>query len=377
MRRTPFGPRRSRATRVALITPPLDSSGGIGRLMSYVVSSIPADDIDIRVLDPRGPSQRPVLSIAPLMRAWLELVILGVAGRVDVAHINMSSGGSSLRKPVMLWTCRLFRVPVVLHLHASEYPEFFASMPRAAKALLRRTFSRADIVLVLGVRWQQYVCRELRVPAAKVSVLLNASPGPDLAPTLHPRNGDPLRVLFLGRLGKRKGVPEILQALADVRVRERAWTAVLAGDGDIAHYRLEARRLGLDDRVIFRAWLDAEEVSRLLADSHVLLLPSRAEGLPMAMVEAFAHAVPVVGTPVGAMPDVLEGGINGLIVRAGDSGQLADALLTLLDDEELRLRLARNARRTWEERLDIVAYTRSLAMCWRGVSAAAGNRTGP
>lgn len=358
------------AMRVVLITPPLDSSGGIGRLMSYVIAATPAEEIAIRHLDPRGRSLRPICSIFPLVRAWLELVLLGLARSVDVAHINVSSHGSSIRKPVMLWTCRLFRIPVVLHLHASQYPEFFDALPQLAKAFLRRTFSAADLVLVLGRRWQHYVCRELAVPTEKVAVLLNASPGPGVIQAQLARGSDPLRILFLGRLGRRKGVPEILQALADSRVRHEPWTAVLAGDGDIAFYRSEAERLGLDDRVRFSGWVDAADAHDLLVDTDLLLLPSHAEGLPMSLIEAFAHGVPVISTPVGAIPDILEGGVNGLLVQSGSSAQLADALLTLIDDEPLRLTLAQNARRTWEERLDIASYARELARCWSRASTA-------
>jgi glycosyltransferase involved in cell wall biosynthesis len=357
------------ATRVALITPPLESSGGIGRLMSYVVATMSAEDVAIRVLDPRGSSLRPILSIFPLARAWLQLVSLGLTRGVDVAHINVSSHGSSIRKPVMLWTCRLFHIPVVLHLHASEYPEFFDSLPQPAKAFLRRTFSRADLVLVLGSRWKDFVCHELHVPAEKVVVLLNASPGPSTIRTLKTRGSEPLKILFLGRLGKRKGVPEILQALNDVRVRHKPWIATLAGDGDIALYSAEAERLGLDDRVVFPGWVDTDEAQQLLAESDLLLLPSRAEGLPMSVIEAFAYGVPVVGTPVGAIPDILGEDVNGLLVQPGDDVQLADALLKILNDEPLRLKLAQNARRTWEERLDIASYGRKLASCWSRVAA--------
>lgn len=356
------------AIRVALITPPLDSSGGIGRLMSYVVQTMSADDIAIRLLDPRGRSRRPILSILPLTRAWLELLFLGLTGRVDVAHINISSHGSSLRKAVMLWTCRLLRIPTILHLHASEFPEFFDSLPRPGKVFIRRTFSSADFVMVLGARWRDYVCDELRVPVDRVAVMLNAAPGPVTMRAPKARGADPLRILFLGRLGARKGVPEILRALADSRVRREPWVAVLAGDGEIALYRAEAQRLGLDHRVTFSGWVDSDHAQQLLSESDLLLLPSHAEGLPMSVIEAFAHGVPVVSTPVGAIPDIVENDINGLLVRSGDSVQLADALLRLMDDEPLRLILAENARRTWEERLNVASYARELALCWRRMS---------
>lgn len=333
--------------------------------MSYAVTTVAADDITIRLLDPRGRSSRAILSIFPLARAWLELVLLGLTRRVDIAHINISSHGSSIRKPVMLWTCRLFRIPIVLHLHASEYPDFMDTLPRPAKALLRRTFAGADVVLVLGSRWRDYVCRELQVPSEKVAIMLNAAPGPDVPPAPRVRGSDPVRILFLGRLGTRKGVPEILRALADPRVLCKRWTAVMAGDGDVALYRAEADKLGLGDRVMFSGWVNSDGAQRLLVESDLLVLPSHAEGLPMSIVEAFAYGVPVVSTPVGAISDIVEDGANGMLVQPGNSTQLADAMLSLIDDESLRLTLAQNARRTWEEHLDITTYARELAQCWR------------
>lgn len=363
------------ATRIALITPPLDSSGGIGRLMSYVLASMPRTEAEIYVLDPRGHSQRPIWSVFSLARAWVTLVALGVARRVDVAHINMSSHGSSVRKPIMLWTCRMLRIPVILHLHASEYPAFFSTLPPLAKRFLRRTFAAADVVLVLGSQYREYVCNDLAVPARKVRVLLNGSPGPDSAPVRAPRSGsEPLKILFLGRLGERKGVPELLAALADHRFDAVQWLATLAGDGDVAHYRAQARALGLGERVRFPGWVSTPDANRLLLESDVLVLPSRAEGLPMSVIEAFAYGVPVVSTAVGAIGDIVEHGFNGLLVPAGDSAPLADALLTLLADDSLRRRLACNARRTWENELDIASYARKLTSYWQTTSTATVRR---
>ena len=357
------------AIRVALITPPLDASGGVGRMMSYVVGSLPGKDIEITLLDTRGHSPHPALSIFPLQLAWLRLIFLGVGRRVDVAHINMSSHGSTMRKTAMLWTCRACSIPTVLHLHSGYYPEFYTKARGHLKAFLRRTFATADLVIVLGSVWRDFVCNQLGVSPNKVIVLPNGAPGPALVRAPQSRERAPLRMLFLGRLCKPKGVPELLAALASTDVRGKRWTARLVGDGDLAAHRAEAERLGIADRVEFLDWVDAERAQQLLAESHLLLLPSHAEGMPMSLIEAFAHGLPAIATPVGAIPDFLEHGSNGLLVTPGDPTQLADAILTILRDEPLRLRLAANARRTWEQKLDIASYTRTLVSHWRHLSA--------
>lgn len=157
----------------------------------------------------------------------------------------------------------------------------------------------------------------------------------------------------------------MLEALGDPRVRNESWIATLAGDGASAPYRRRAEELGLADRVSFSGWVDSDEARAMLADTDVLVLPSHAEGLPMSVIEAFAHGVAVVSTPVGAIPEILEDAVNGLLVSPGDSAQLAQALLTILQDEPLRRRLAESGRRTWEDRLDISSFSQQLALFWR------------
>ena len=207
------------------------------------------------------------------------------------------------------------------------------------------------------------------MPASQVLTLPSGAPGPDIFAAPQPRDDAPLRILFLGRVGRLKGVPEIIAALASAGVRKEAWTALLVGDGDHSTHRAEAERLGLADRVKFREWVDTSDAQRLLAESHLLLLPSHAEGLPMSLIEAFAHGLPVIATGVGAIPDFLDSGVNGLLVHPGESAELADAILTILRDERLRLKLAGNARRTWEEYLNIASYARELTSCWHALAA--------
>src|SRR5206468_805374 len=96
--------------------------------------------------------------------------------------------------------------------------------------------------------------------------------------------------------------------------------------------------LGLADRVDVTGWVGAAETDALLAGAHLLLLPSREEGLPMSVLEAIARGIPVVTTPVGAIPDVVQDGVQGLVVEPGDSGALAAAIAELLADEPRRRR---------------------------------------
>jgi glycosyltransferase involved in cell wall biosynthesis len=356
--------------RVVVVGPPLAASGGIGRVMSYALAALDqngtsvrsGNEVEVQVLDTRGRRRSPWWALLPLLSSCAVLLARALRRTVDVVHVNMSSHGSALRKGVVVRVCRLGGLPVVLHLHASSFPEFFEPLPTWAQSWVRRTFALASTVLVLSHSWADYVRDELGVPPERVAVLPNATPAGSRAPGR--RSGEPLRVLMLGRLGPRKGTPELLAALGDPEMRARSWTATLAGDGDTADYRARAADLGLDARVSLPGWLNQPEVATLLSEAHVLVLPSHAEGLPMSVIEAFSAAVPVISTTVGGLREVVSHEENGLAVTPGDVAGLVAALVRLHDDEVLRARLADGALRTWQAGHSIDRYAHRLAATW-------------
>ena len=323
-----------RALRIALVSPPLNGSGGIGRLMSYVLEGLDSQQVAVRHIDTRGQSSRPILTVFPLLRASLLLIGIRASRRVDLVHINMSYRGSTIRKGVIAGICRVLRIPTILHLHACEYPEYFERLSPVFKRLVRNIFQGADHVIVLGRFWRTFVVDELGIPEDNVSILYNAAPGPA---ELSPRDSatvQNVRLLFLGRLGARKGVPELLSALSGIPELPVDWSITMAGDGDINGTRESARRLGILHRMKFTGWLDSAQVRDLLEDTDLLILPSYAEGFPMAIVEAFAHGVAVISSPIGAIPELVVDGETGLLVSPGDVDGLERAIELLCLNSE-------------------------------------------
>jgi glycosyltransferase involved in cell wall biosynthesis len=132
---------------------------------------------------------------------------------------------------------------------------------------------------------------------------------------------------------------------------------MLAGDGDGSSVVEEAHRLGVSDRVELPGWIGSEERERTLRTATVFALPSREEGLPVALLEAMAHGLPAVVTAVGGIPDVFEEGRHGYFVPPDDPHALADRLRALLEDPELARRMGMQACADAEERYatDVVA----------------------
>ena len=336
--------------------------GGIDRLMDEIRrrSGAAAPDLDVKFLTTRG-SGHILFSPFYCAAAAFALIWYRLTRGRCLCHVNLASMGSTLRKLALTGLATRLGHAMVIHLHGALFHEYYRGTGGFQRARIDRMFKDAQRVIVLGSVWRDFVAETFRLPESRILVLPNASTA---RPPREPETVPP-EILFLGRLGERKGVPVLVAALGRLARTERAWRAVIAGDGDAAPYRAEVERLGLSARVSFPGWLGEAETHQRLSRAALLVLPSEAEGLPMAVVEAFAWGVPVISTPVGSTPDILHDGIEGLMVPVGDAGPLAEALERLIADADLRRKLGANARAYFARHLDFGPYLENLAACWR------------
>jgi glycosyltransferase involved in cell wall biosynthesis len=354
---------------VFLVTPGgMRARGGIGRVVAYLQRGCRGREAELRltIIDSYGPDRK-ILMPVWFALAFFRLLLAALTGRIDVLHLNVAERGSVWRKGILVWLARIFRIPVVLHCHGAEFVEWCRNLSPSARRLLTATLARTQRVIVLGRYWRDFVSGELGVPGDKIEILHNAAPMPT---GKRLRAGDDgVRILFLGRLGERKGVPELLRALADPRLATLRWIAVLAGDGAVERFRAETRALGLSDRIELTGWIDEAAARRQLATADMLVLPSHNEGLPMAVLEAMAHGLAVVTTPVGAIPDAIRDGETGLLVPARDPLRLADALHRLIVDPALRKGLGERAHARFADEFSIDAYTVRLMVIYRALAS--------
>jgi glycosyltransferase involved in cell wall biosynthesis len=293
-------------------------------------------------------------------------------GCVDVLHVHYSLRGSVVRKSVPLFVARLRGVPTIVHCHSSDFFRWLDDLPRPLRRAVR-TALRADYSVVLGQSHLKESCASLGFDESNTRVLYNPVVMPAVVPS--PRTRLVLRTVSLGRLGANKGSYDLIRAIGmlpnDIRANLRV---TLAGDGEVDQVREFVRVNALDDTVDVVGWVGPAERDRLLAESAIFVLPSYSEGLPMAVLEAMANGVVPVTTAVGAIPEVVADGVNGVLVRPGDPGQLAAALQSLIADAELRNRLAAAAHARARE-FDIARWREALHDLW--LAAASGRRRIP
>jgi glycosyltransferase involved in cell wall biosynthesis len=242
----------------------------------------------------------------------------------DVLHVHFA-----MPTGLLAWAVHQFTaVPYVLTAHLGDVP---GGVPEQTDRLFQmigplasRVWSRAAACTAVSSFVQ-----ELAESAygRKVTRILN---GIALPPEAAPAPAsDPPHLVFLGRFNPQKNAPLLLEALAGVR--DLDWRLTMIGDGpDRTLVEQAIDRHRLRERVRLAGWLGHAEVHGILREADLLCIPSRAEGLPVAAIEALAHGLAIAGSDIPGLQDVLADGDNGLTAPVNDSAALTSCLRRLL-----------------------------------------------
>ncbi|MEM7434228.1 MAG: glycosyltransferase [Myxococcota bacterium] len=216
------------------------------------------------------------------------------------------------------------RFPLVVTHHGETGHDRAA---RLYEGLARRLYRRVSRVFAVSERTADALA-DAGVPRSKLRTVPNpiALPSEEVPGLTDP---DDLRLLFVGRLSEEKGLDVLLQALAAPGIAEGLVLDV-AGDGPCrASWTQLAKSLGLDERV---RWLGMRrDVPELLGRSSILVLPSRREGLPLAVLEATSRGVPALASRVGGIPEAVWEGENAILLEPGHVDAWISQLLRLPD----------------------------------------------
>ena len=301
--------------------------------------------------------------------------------RYDVVHAHFGTGAVY----AMRWAER-FGLPLVVTFHGHDvtrllsHERFFPANWRYA-ALSRRVFARMTLGLCASSELSELLTG-LDVDSAKLRA---HRLGIDLD-AFRAGTRDPARaqVAMVGRLVAKKGFAHGLRAFAEVARSRPAAHLTLVGDGELERpLRALCRELSLQDRVTFTGALPAAAVAELLGTSDVLLAPSvvdargdRESGLIVVKEASASRCVPI-GTLHGGIPEIIDDGVTGYLVPERDEAALAARLATLLDDAQLRARMADAARAKMESQYDNRACVERLEGFYDEARALFAARTAP
>ncbi len=277
--------------------------------------------------------------------SYMRFLVFICRGDIDLVHAHTASRASFWRKSYFIALAKIFKVPVIFHLHGAEFQSFYyAECNSIQKRIVRWILDGCKSVVVLSSQWKT-ILSEI-TDGKKITTVFNPITTQEHTPLPHTR--DNYSLLFLGRLGKRKGVYDLLEAIANLKSKYPDICLKCGGDGDLEQVKQKSIDLGIDSNLEILGWVSGEEKEALLASSTAYVLPSYNEGLPMGILEAMASGLPVVSTTVGGIPDAIDDGIEGYLLPPGNVDLLTDALDRLLHDADLRRNMGEAGRRKVE-----------------------------
>jgi glycosyltransferase involved in cell wall biosynthesis len=276
---------------------------------------------------------------------WADIVRELRKIKPDIVHAQSLISGM----PALL-SNKLLKIPYVIYGRGSDVylPDWFTKL--TAKGILRNASAVIALTEHMKGAMQALCNRDVIVVPNGINLNENAER----------EGGDPgKKILFVGRLHPVKGTQYLLGAMKIIHQKLPEAKLVLVGDGEEReHLETLTDNLGIRECVEFAGRVPHERVEGYMNQAEVFVLSSLSEGFPVTILEAMACGLPVVATRVGGVPDIIEDGTNGYLVDAMNQEQMAEALLKLLQDEQLRKEMSDNNRKETEKyRWNTVAAT--------------------
>ena len=261
---------------------------------------------------------------------------------VPYFQIHTSFNGSFFRKFLISLCLRLRRKKYVVHVHGSRFIRMCETSPKLVQRFIRCYFRHSVMVVCITPDMQEFLddfvgkgkCRYVVIPNPCSTI---ADVPVDL--TLHEK---PVKIVFSGRYGQRKGVYDLVKAFSNANFKNPV-ELYLFGDGEVEKVKSVVADSPKAEMIHVSDWLKHEEYLKTLVQFDLLALPSYAETFGMSLVEAMGLGIPVVAACSGGVPYVVRDGVDGFLVDAGDIQMLSKNLETLVDDTALRVRMGHDA----------------------------------
>jgi glycosyltransferase involved in cell wall biosynthesis len=345
--------------------------GGMAVNAQNLEQSVLKDRYGIYNLDITGLRTRKNANILQSILYQLELVfkliVILVVKNPHIVHIRMASFFYFYRRSVSIILCKLFGKKIIIHLESGKFKTFFKNSSVFAKCYIKWILQLSDSVIALSQSWKDFLAG--LVQHSKIQVIPNGVPIADFQLFKNKKNefrfnDEHLLVLFAGSIGERKGVFDILQAIPVVLKECSNITFVFCGPENSASelelFRNTIRDKKIEQYVKYIGVISGQEKVDWFISSDVFILPSYAENLPLAMLEAMAAGLPVIVSDVGAIPEVVVNEENGYILKPGDIKGIAQAILKLARDKDLRSEMGRRNLALVKSKYDIGIVANSI-----------------
>ena len=279
----------------------------------------------------------------------------------DLIHCHHLQGFHSLIAVLMKGL--LNKKVIIKVAGGGERGDIYAIKARKLGWLYLRLLKRADRIIAVS----REITSQLRENGFHPSIIQEIPNGVDtcqFTPGESPLPSSERLILYVGRLDPLKGLDDLIRAFRKVHERYPEARLVLVGEGEVESNLMHlARELKISDQVSFEGL--QEDVKSYFGKSEIFAFPSLTEGLSNVLLEAMACGLPVVATRIGGNMELVEHGVNGILINPGDPEGLSEAIITLLADPEQSRQMGREGRKRVDERYSLDKVAGEYLMLYR------------
>ena len=324
--------------KIVMLSTSIDSAGGIAAVVSVYRDENLFKDCSIEHISTHvyGSKARKLYT---LITALIRFLFLLISDSVAAVHAHTASRSSFWRKFIFFSLTRIFRKPYLFHLHGGGFNKFYwLESGLATRSAIKFVLDKSHSVIVLSQRWKTDISKI--TSNENILVVHN----PVLLPELRDDVKIEHSILYLGFINKQKGIYDLLLAMKKVFSQYPDIRLLAGGTGEVEKVKVLVDELGLNNNVKFLGWIMGDEKSYYLSQAQLFILVSYYEGLPMSLLEAMSYSLPVITSPVGGIPEAVDEGVEGFLIKPGDIKSIGTALDKLLSDPELRVRMGKAGR---------------------------------
>ena len=264
-----------------------------------------------------------------LVKAYFLFITKLFNPEIEIVHVHGASNASFWRKSIFILTAKCFKKKVVYHIHGGGFKIFSGKHPK----LVRYIIKKCDAVVALSDTWKSYFEEELR--AKRVVVIPN--PVEQSQENHTKRDDNVIKFLFLGAINKAKGIYDMLDVIKEIKNTLKGKALFyIGGIGEVVKMNEIINQYKIDEIVQYVGWVDGEKKIELFNMSHVFILPSYIEGVPISILEAETYHLPIIATNVGGVESIMNDGVNGFLLKPGDKVSLKNAIIELISNKGLR-----------------------------------------
>jgi len=212
----------------------------------------------------------------------------------------------------------------------------------------------SSVVICQGSYWLNFYAKMDSKNSSKFIIIHNWIKISQFKKIKHKISDSKFKILYIGWLEEYKGILDLIEALSILKKKDKNFKCEIYGGGSIEDkIKFKISKYKINDSVFLKGWADKKDKIEAFKQSNIFILPSHFEGFPNSLLEAMSAEMPVIASRVGAVADIINHNINGLIYTPKDISQLAKNIEILMENKSLRSKLALNARNTVMENFTI------------------------